>query len=99
MNEPTLKLCKDCKYCLPSDMADKKYYYAKCARTTKHTFSLVSGAEETVPPLFCSTERSDAVLDTSCGPSAKFFEPLSPVSPKLLATPETGLSGSATAGD
>ena len=98
MNEPTLKLGKDCKHCLPDAGNENHYTYARCGKTRTEEVNPVDGSV-TVDICHCSVERNDHGTATGCGPTGRYFEPLSPVSPKLLATPETGLSGSATAGD
>jgi hypothetical protein len=62
-----MKLCINCKHCIPSDISADNPEFSKC--TYERPVSLVTGLLKPVKDLpYCSSER---VLN--CGPDAKRF--------------------------
>lgn len=63
-----MKLCINCRYCLPSE-ATKDPEYSRCA--FERPISYVTGRYKPVQDLpFCSGER---LLNSRCSPSATYF--------------------------
>lgn len=85
-----MKLCKDCKWCLPdkswtSRLLGMKFEMARCRRAPKPVETdQVTGRRVGGGMWRCSTER---MFSDGCGPEGRRFEPKSLANPSDLVGP------------